>query len=279
MMSVRNVATPVLAVAVAVLVLGSAHTTRGDDIKAVPGAGDAFSVRDSGDTKSQLEVKETGETFVRGAKDMPAAGADTPLCYDATTGQLGTCPPGPGVCVSNVLASPQFVDNGDGTVTDLHTCRMWEQKTGTVDGVSVFCPGGATCDDPHEVDHKYAWSATGSAPDGPVYSDFLARVNGSNPFTGACTLITCTGLGGHTDWRIPTIAELQSILLEPFPCSTSPCIAPDFGPTAPSTYWSATTVATVVPTTVWFVNFGDGKVDFAFKTNNQFPVRAVRGGS
>ena len=56
-MTVRNVATPALAVVVAALILGPPHTTRGDDIKAIPGAGDSFSVRDSGNTKSQLEVK------------------------------------------------------------------------------------------------------------------------------------------------------------------------------------------------------------------------------
>ena len=213
---------------------------------------------------------------MRGAKDMPAAGADTPLCYDATTGQLGSCPPVI-VCVPDVTASPQFVDNGDGTVTDLHTCLMWEQKTGTV-GSTIDC-SAVTCSDPHAVNNKYKWTASvgGTAPDGGVYTDFLERVNGSDPFTGQCVVSTCTGLGGHSDWRIPKLAELLSIVPSPCP-GVPPCIDSIFGATAPMFYWSATPNATF-PTIAWVVAFfGNGDVINGTKSAIGF-VRAVRGGS
>ena len=178
-----------------------------------------------------------------------------------------------------MLASPQFVDNMDGTVTDQHTCLMWEQKTGTYNlAAPIDCSTVGTCSDPHEVNNLYDWSSSGTAPDGAVYTDFLERVNGN-----LCSAGTCTGLGGHTDWRIPTVAELQSILAEPFVCTVGPpCIDsifvdPPTYDTAPSVYWSATTFATD-PTNAWVVNFGNGFVSGFNKTTNLF-VRAVRGGS
>jgi hypothetical protein len=70
---------------------------------------------------------------------------------------------------------------------------------------------------------------------------------------------------------------LESILLSPFPCGTSPCIDAIFGPTAPNIYWSATTFAPG-PTSAWGVDFFDGFVSSGFKTFINF-VRAVRGGS
>jgi hypothetical protein len=88
--------------------------------------------------------------------------------------------------------------------------------------------------------------------------------------------------GGHADWRLPREAglsptgsrELTSILLEPFPCGTSPCIDPIFGPTPTASYWSATTIPSN-PDDAWFVYVGDGGFGNDGKRNPQ-RVRAVR---
>src|SRR5262249_33920163 len=69
---------------------------------------------------------------------------------------------------SSSTTVPRFVNNGDGTITDLSTGLQWEQKTGTVGG-------GSNPSDPHDVNNTYPWCADGNvdtacdaggAPDG-----------------------------------------------------------------------------------------------------------------
>jgi len=130
--------------------------------------------------------------------------------------------------------------------------------------------------DPHDVDNVYFWSAGGGGttfPDGTMFTDFLAKLNGAS--SDGVTLTGC--FAGHCDWRLPTIVELQTILLDPYPCGTSPCIAPVFGPTVALSYWSATPIATG-PDSAWLVFFNDGFVNSDGKVANDY-VRAVRTGS
>jgi uncharacterized delta-60 repeat protein len=155
-----------------------------------------------------------------------------------------------------------YVPNGDGTVSDVCTGLQWEQKT-TAYG------SGANFADPHDVDNQYTWSASPPAANGAAYTQFLATLN-----TTPC-------FAGHCDWRLPTLAELQTILLVPNnPCGAHPCLDPIFGATAASPnpslvfYWSDTTLVGS-PNDAWFVNFYDGGAGSITKTFNNY-VRAVR---
>jgi hypothetical protein len=60
-----------------------------------------------------------------------------------------------------LLGGTRFVDNGDGTVTDLQTGLQWEQKTTAVGS-------GVNLADPHDVDNTYSLTVSGSPypPDG-----------------------------------------------------------------------------------------------------------------
>lgn len=157
------------------------------------------------------------------------------------------------------------------TVFDCDTGLEWEKKTTAVGSGQNFA-------DPHDVDNTYTWTASMSLPyppDGTAFTDFLVKLN-----TPPC-------FAGHCDWRLPSeegqnppgtgAKELESILLAPYPCGTSPCIDPIFGPTAADRYWSSTTDATG-PLGAWRVDFGDGGVDGDAKLGSRY-VRAVRGGS
>ncbi len=178
--------------------------------------------------------------------------------------------PADSVVAANVaaLCPTGFVDNGDGTVTDRQTGLMWEKKT--IDG-SI-----------HDVEHYYSWSASGTAPDGSVFTTFLNTLNGGATGVGNCISadgVTQTGgFAGHCDWRLPTIVELRGIVDSSAPgCgSGSPCIDPAFGPTQSLDYWSATTYAGF-PDVAWVVYFVDGLVDGVIKSSDYY-VRAVRSG-
>jgi hypothetical protein len=154
----------------------------------------------------------------------------------------------------------RFVNNGDGTVTDNQTGLQWEKKTDD---------GGV-----HDMSNTYTWTNTSDGdytdPDGTAFTVFLAALNRPPCFAG------------HCDWRLPKVnrdgdpAELETILLAPYPCVRFPCIDPIFGPTAAFTYWSATTIA-VNPALAWYVDFFSGGVGFGNKDFDRY-VRAVRAG-
>ncbi len=108
-----------------------------------------------------------------------------------------------------------FVDNNDGTITDSATGLMWEQDDSGVD-----------------------------APDGLNWEEALARVEMLN---------TAEHLG-HSDWRLPNVKELQSILdygrspettssaaIDPLFNATS--ITNEAGQADYPYYWSSTTHA------------------------------------
>jgi hypothetical protein len=144
-------------------------------------------------------------------------------------------------------------DNGDGTVTDNQTGLQWEKKTNS------------------NVSDTYTWSSTGTAPDGTLFTSFLATMNCQISVDGSC------GLAGHYDWRIPNIAELKTIV-DPGAAgcgSGSPCIDPIFGPTAVSHYWSSSSDAGG-PADVWHVFFIDGSTSSGSKTGNRHAGRAGR---
>ena len=133
---------------------------------------------------------------------------------------------------------------------------------------------GSSATDIHCVNNTYTWSSA-SPPDGTLFTDFSARINKALSTSADGSTVADVCFAGHCDWRAPNIAELKTILLAQFPCGTSPCIDPIFGPTQASNYWSSTTFASV--RAARGRELRRGSVGFDNKFFNNF-ARAVRGG-
>jgi hypothetical protein len=166
----------------------------------------------------------------------------------------------------------RFNDNNDGTVTDNRTGLVWEKKDGGDENATSF--GGV-----HETFRTWRWSVLNPDPDltliplddGTLFTEFLATLNNTQGNYATC-------FANHCDWRIPDLAELQSILLAPFPCPSGPCIDPIFGPDIGTDYWSSSPLAGD-SNSVWVVNFYDGHLFTTPKISyGGFHVHAVRGG-
>jgi hypothetical protein len=155
-------------------------------------------------------------------------------------------------CTPNPSANPVFTDNTDGTVTDNRTCLMWLKDTD--------CVG------------KKAWA------DVDTSAKVVALINGKH-----CDDYTNDT---HTDWRLPTVQELQSLVHYGY---SSPAMSNAAGTEKWGTgttgddafsgvrafnYWSSTTYANNTGT-AWYVYLVNGAVDFGFKSGSNYiwPVR------
>ncbi len=135
-----------------------------------------------------------------------------------------------------------FTNNGDGTVTDTVSGLIWQA-----------CAGGQTFN-----------ISTGSC-DGTAKN-----------YTHTDALALTSNLGGQSDWRVPNISELLSIVdLK----TSNPAMNKFIFPNPHTTYfWSASDYATYSGQShAWIVDFGDG-VTFSYSRNDGYAVRLVRGG-
>jgi len=148
-------------------------------------------------------------------------------------------------CNSNVVATTpdsRYLDNKDGTVTDTVTGLIWKRCSEGQTWNGTTCIGTAS---------TYTWAPALQA--GPA-SNFT----------------------GKSDWRLPNINELKSIV-------EHQCYAPTINlnifPNTPSwAYWSASPVS-FWPGGAWFVAFDEGYDNYTGVGNTGgIGVHLVRGG-
>lgn len=178
-----------------------------------------------------------------GSAPVEDTGVDSAQCFDelgasrscAGTGEDGEHQAGV------TWPTPRFTDNGDGTVSDNLTGLMWLQD--------ADCPSG-----------QVAWQAA------------LDWIDSFNTSAVACSNYAAMT---YTDWRLPNIRELSSLV--------------DFGETSPALpaghpfvnaqsvfYWSGTSSVSN-PANAWSINFTTGRPsdggDKDGFTNTVWPVR------
>ena len=137
-----------------------------------------------------------------------------------------------------VGAGTRFIDNLDNTISDITFSLMWIANHELVSGVGF------------DFTYPMFWAAA------------ISQISALN----------AAGYAGHTDWRLPNIHELFSIVDNG---RGSPCINPLFYAQT-DFYWSSTTAANWT-TLAWTIIFEDGDVFPPAKAAILAYVRPVRG--
>lgn len=142
-----------------------------------------------------------------------------------------------------------YVDNSDGTVSDSATGLMWQKCSNGQTGLD--CSGGS------------AASVLFDDGDGDLGIAHQPAIN----YCDSLSLAT------HTDWRLPNVKELTSIVDYG---RVSPAINPTYFPNTQSGYYWSSTAYEYNAGFAWIVGFYDGYVNFDFMGGSYF-VRCVRG--
>jgi hypothetical protein len=190
------------------------------------------------------------------AASSPVAQTGQVLCYDSEGGVIPCEGTGQdGALQKGVeLPTPRFTDQGDGTIRDNLTKLIWLKNAN--------CPAGTT-----------TWQGA---------LDFVAGINAGTNNCGD----TSGKKGAHrTDWRLPNVMELRSLVDFAF---DHPAISDAAGTGQGSgsdpftnfqfnNYWSSTTY-TSSPVSAWAMYFGVGGLVTDTKSSSSGYVLAVRGG-
>ena len=159
------------------------------------------------------------------------------LCFATTIHAEQTCK----TIIPPSTPDSQLLDNGDGTITDSNTGLMWKK---CLEGVT-----GNNCETNSPT--TFTWQQA---------QEHSETVNDGG------------GFAGYTDWRVPTIEELRSIIEQQ---CYRPAINTTHFPNTPNSFvWSQSPYAGH-SNYAWYVNFGNGSSDVDVRSVNS-AVRLVR---
>ena len=158
--------------------------------------------------------------------------------------------------IDAISPTVRFNFHGDGTVTDLRSGLRWQR-----------CPVGYALDDNDTPDR---------VGDDRCVADGVGTFNWQAALQAAADLNGGGGLAGFTDWRVPNVKELASIV--EYRCVDPAINSTVFPDTESVMYWSTTTINRI--DSALGIDFEDGANAWSYKDVDGFahPVRLVRGG-
>jgi hypothetical protein len=218
-----------------------------------PSTGDQSAIQQALDTAStDVAAALAGSALAAQAKPLKTGQTG---CWNGTGQPIPCAGTGQDGAFQNG-ADRVYVDNGDGTITDTATGLMWEKLS---DDTGI-----------HDKDNTYTWT---------------------NAFDQKIRTLNVEAFAGYTDWRLPNVTELQSIVDYG---RVGPAVSPAFEngcaqwctvltcscTLGGNTYyfWSSTAWQ-VHPSNVWGIFFYSGVIDRNRAPVESLHVRAVRGGS
>jgi hypothetical protein len=223
---------------------------------------------------------------------LPDTGVTANQCYQAGIDVLVSCTSAGAIAlyaqqdgmIGRDVSNP---DNADGNlgfsystvgnypvtdcVKDNITGLMWEGKPAT--GLRAASNMYTNFDDPTAAQ---IWD--GTAHVNPTQEQIDAATN----TVGYKNTVNASALCGYTDWRLPTVDELQSLVDYSRVVFPKPTIDITWFPnTANNLYWSASAYVTSTyvpyPVLAWYIDFGTGRVDCYIHGRSQpGRVRLVR---
>ena len=148
-------------------------------------------------------------------------------------------------------------------VKDNVTGLIWEVKTNK-NGVKNYS-------DPHDADNTYSWYDRNPASSGG-YAGTPEKGKDTEAFINA---LNAAQFGGSSDWRLPTLQELNSIVNYEV-SSPGPTIISTYFPNTQSSFYWTSTPSPGYDYRAWVVGFDDG-YGHNYGKYGQYYVRAVRG--
>lgn len=237
----------------------AAFTTKFAEYEARAGSGVCPSTGDQARINTQIVSDAADLAVLLSGDSLPACDPNAAPLQLPVSGQTVSYHAGDDGAIG-AGANLQYVDNGDGTITDLNTGLMWEKLSddGTI----------------HDRDVSYTWDQ--------AFDVKIAALNAAS-------------FAGYGDWRLPNVKELHSIIAFSEAALSGPSVDPIFDTLCvpgctiltcsctrwelPGRYWSSTSVAADAHRHLaWFVNFRDGEV-YDYSKDQLLYVRAVRSAS